>query len=263
MNVKFTPGDFVIRGSYAKGFKAPSLKQLYLYFKDSNHEISGNENLLPEIANNFSLSADYQYQFTRHLIEAGISFFYNSSENAIQLAVDTARAGWGKYFNVDNNKYRTKGLETRLAYHFMQRMTLQVGYSLTGRSRIDDTEKYEYSGDIASSLTYQSRRYNYELAVSYKYSDDYLDFNGNFNSNEELNGIAYRSIDHYQIMDITLLKPLFQNRLTLSGGIKNLFDVKLVESSGTLNYHGSGSTSTAIGYGRTYFLKVTFQIDKF
>lgn len=263
MNVKFTPGSFAIRGSYAKGFKAPSLKQLYLLFVDNNHTISGNENLLPEIANNFSLSTDYHIQDKKHSVEAGVSFFYNSSINAIQLAVDTNRPGWGVYFNLEDNKYRTKGIETRLAYHFMQRITLQVGYSLTGRSRLDEVKKFEYSGDIASSFSYRSHKYNFELAAFYKYSDDYLEFNGNFNADGKLSGIAHRYVDPYHTLDITLSKPLFQNKLNISGGVKNLFDITLVDSRGTLNYHGSGGNSTAVGYGRTYFIKINFQIDKF
>jgi len=263
INLKVTPGSFIFRGSYAKGFKAPSLKQLYLQFIDSNHEISGNENLLPETADNFNLSADYQHQFSKYSVETGISFFYNSIENAIQLAVNTDRPGWGTYFNVENDKFRTKGFETRLTYDFMHRFTLQAGYSLTGRSRFDDPERFEYSGDIASSLRYQNRKYNFELAIFYKYTDDYLEFNGNFNADGELSGIAQRYVNPYHTLDFTLSKPLFQNRLTISGGVKNLFDITLVGSSGNLNYHGSGGTSTAVGYGRTYFVKLSFQFEKY
>lgn len=263
INLKYSPAGFTFRGSYAKGFKAPSLKQLYLNFIDSNHEIHGNEGLLPEIANNFSISADYKNQYGVHSVDLGVSLFYNSSTDAIQLAVDTLRAGWGSYFNVKNSKYRTKGIESKLTYRYMQQLTWQVGYSLIGRSRIDRTNIFEFSGDIASSLIYHNPKYNFELSAYYKYTDDYLDFTGNFNSNMQLNGVAQRQIDPYHSLDITLSKPVFKNRFTISGGIKNVFDVTLVNSSGTLNYHGGNSTSTAIGYGRTYFLKLNIQIDKY
>jgi outer membrane receptor for ferrienterochelin and colicins len=262
LNLKFNPGNFVFRGSYAKGFKAPSLKQLYLVFIDNNHKIYGSEDLLPEIADNFSLSADYLWQYNRSAIEPELSLFYNSSKNAIQLAVDINNPGWGKYFNVAST-YRTQGMETSISFHYRPYLTLQVGYSLTGRSRLDNPTRFEYSGDIASSMTYQNNRYNFILAVFYKYTDDYLDFNGNFDAQGEMSGIAQRYVKSYNMMDLTLTKPLFQNRLTISIGAKNLFDIKLVESSGTLNYHGSGDKSTAVGYGRTYFLKLNFQIDKY
>ena len=37
-----------MRLSYAKGFRAPSLKELYFLFVDINHSLYGNENLAPE-----------------------------------------------------------------------------------------------------------------------------------------------------------------------------------------------------------------------
>jgi outer membrane receptor for ferrienterochelin and colicins len=58
-NIKYKPGNFTFRTSYAKGFNAPSLKQLYLEFIDNNHEIYGNPALHPETGDSYNLSSDY------------------------------------------------------------------------------------------------------------------------------------------------------------------------------------------------------------
>jgi outer membrane receptor for ferrienterochelin and colicins len=43
---------FTLRASYANGFRAPSLKELYLFFVDVNHDIVGNEDLDAERSHN-------------------------------------------------------------------------------------------------------------------------------------------------------------------------------------------------------------------
>ncbi len=59
-NLKYTPDNFTFRASYAKGFRAPSLKQLYLEFIDNNHHVFGNKDLNAETANNASASVIYR-----------------------------------------------------------------------------------------------------------------------------------------------------------------------------------------------------------
>jgi outer membrane receptor for ferrienterochelin and colicins len=57
INFKYSWGDnHNLRFSYARGFRAPSLKELYLFFIDSNHEIEGNPDLKAENSNSFNFS---------------------------------------------------------------------------------------------------------------------------------------------------------------------------------------------------------------
>jgi outer membrane receptor for ferrienterochelin and colicins len=263
LNLKINPGAFIFRGSYAKGFSAPSLKQLYLQFIDSNHEIFGNEDLKSETANNFNLSGNYLVSFEKHSVSFEIDLFYNSINNAIQLAIDTERPGWGKYFNVNGDDYKTKGLEATLNYNYSQNITVNTGVIITGVSTLNKQSNFYYSRDIVSSVVYHNSKYNYEFAVYYRYSGKSVDFAGNFDSNQELIGIAQRSIDDYHTMDISLSKNLYKEKLMVSGGVKNLFDVTMVNSQGNINFHGGSGNSIATGYGRSYFIKFSFLFDKY
>jgi outer membrane receptor for ferrienterochelin and colicins len=262
-NIKYQPGNFTFRGNYAKGFRAPSLKQLYLQFIDSNHEIYGNPDLKSETADNISFSGDYRYSRGKHAIDFGTDIFYNSIQNAIQLAIDTNRPGWGIYFNVEEQRYITKGIEASISYHFFPRVSISGGLLTTGRSRLDDESIFEYSTDYVATAKYHSPRHSYELSIFYKYNDDYLDFAGNFTAEGELSGYGQRFIKGYHSMDITLSKFFFGNRLILATGIKNVFNVTLVESTGNLNVHGSGADAAAVGYGRTVFIKISYRIEKY
>lgn len=262
LNLKINPGNFIIRTSYAKGFRAPSLKQLYLEFIDNNHEIYGNPQLKPETGNSLNISVDYSFKKDKQAVDVTLSAYYNLISDAIQLVIDTTRPGWATYLNIGGDNFKTQGIESRFQYYFFPRLTLGFGVSLMGKSRLENPQQYVYSTDYAGSVKYQNLRYNYELAIFYKYTDDYLDFAGNFNAEGNLDGIAQRFVTHYHTLDLSFSKIFPAIGITVTTGIKNLFDVTLLDSYGNLNFHGSDSQSTPAGYGRTYFLKLNYRFSK-
>lgn len=262
LSLKFTPSSFVFRGSYGKGFRAPSLKQLYLEFIDNNHEIHGNENLKAETADNLSLSASYSSTRKRHAVNLELNLFYNSIHNAIQLAINTARPGWGQYFNIEGMNYITKGMDARIRYRFSPLLTLNTGVITTGRIRLDGSDKFEYSTDFVASANYLIEKPAVQLSLYYKYTDDYLEFAGNFDSEGQLNGVAQQFMESYHMLDFTTSKYFFGEKLSLVAGVKNILDVTLVDSFGALNIHGSSSDSAAAGYGRTFFIKLGYRFEK-
>lgn len=263
INLKFNPGTFVFRASYAKGFSAPSLKQLYLFFVDNIHSVYGNPNLKPETANNFNLSGNYTLNYEKQSLTFGMNAFYNSIYNAIQLAIDTQRPGWGMYFNVAGNDYKTKGLETTLTYNYSPKITVSAGAITTGTSEIEKQSTFSYSTDLTSSVIYHGLKYHYEIAVYYRYTGKSTDFAGNFNANHQLLNVEQQSIKDYNTLDITFSKSLIKDKLILTGGAKNLFNVTLVNSQGSVDPHGTSGNSVTTGYGRSYFIKLSFQFDKF
>jgi outer membrane receptor for ferrienterochelin and colicins len=262
--VKYEPGNFTLRGNFSRGFRPPSVKQLYLEFIDSNHEILGNENLKSEEGYNLSFSGNYSQSVNRHNFDLSLSAFYNSIQNAIHLAIDTSFAGYGKgkYFNLKEEKYKTQGFEFKIKYHFFPRITFTSGLIITGRSIYGSNNEYAYSTNYASSLQYSSPKYNYEIGVFYKYNDEYLEFEGNFDEDGELINISQRPIAAYHIMDITLSKNFRKLRITIFTGIRNLFDVTMVDSAGNLFIHDSGSSSKAVDYGRVFFIGLNYKLEK-
>ena len=262
LNVKFTPAAFIIRGSYAKGFRAPSLKQLYLEFIDNNHEIHGNENLKAETADNLSLSAGYNLARKRHAVSFELNLFYNSIHNAIQLAINTERPGWGKYFNIEGMNYITKGFDARIRYRLSPAFTVNTGVITTGRIRLDNANKFEYSTDFVVSANYLIEKPAIQLALIYKYTDDYLEFAGNFDTDGQLNGIAQQFMEGYHMLDMTISRNFFREKVSLVAGVKNMLDVTLVDSFGAINIHGGAGDDAAAGYGRTFFIKLGYRFEK-
>lgn len=261
-NLKFQIPSFVLRASYAKGFRAPSLKQLYLQFIDNNHEIYGNPELKPETADNISLDFRYSRMQNRHAVDASVNLFYNRIHQAIQLAISTDRPGWGTYFNVEGRDYTTRGAEVALRYRFSPGFSLTGGMVTTGRLKLNSTSDYAWSTDFVSSVSYRHVRRNLQGALFYKFTGDYLEYAGNYNAAGQLNGIAQQWIDGYHTLDLTLSGDLLTDRLNIAAGIKNILDVTMVHASGTLAVHGSSQENMMAGYGRTYFIKAGFRFNR-
>jgi outer membrane receptor for ferrienterochelin and colicins len=229
---------------------------------DNNHEIHGNEYLKAETANSLNLSLSYNLTRDRNSWEFKINAFYNSIKNAIQLAISQQQSGWGKYFNIDNTLYKTKGAEVGINYRYSPNLTASAGMISTGSISLDDPDRFEWSTDFISSATYRFDKLNVQAAIFYKYSDDYLEFAGNYDPEGNLIDVAQQFMSGYHTLDINLVKDLFDKKLSLSAGLKNIFNVTMVNSYGSINFHGSNGNAAAAGYGRTFFIGINYKFEK-
>jgi outer membrane receptor for ferrienterochelin and colicins len=96
------------RGSYSKGFRSPSIKELYLYFVDVNHNVQGNPDLQAEQSNNFNLVLQYGIENRKTAWSTELTGFYNVIDNGITLAQSTGTLY--TYINVD--KFKTPSIFT-------------------------------------------------------------------------------------------------------------------------------------------------------
>ena len=124
LGLMYKLGNCSLRGSYAGGFRAPTLKEMYMNFYMGNiFMIYGNPNLKPESSHNFSLSAEY-LKGNHNLTVTG---FYNIVDNRITTAWNQALGGQVytnmsrlQVMGVDANasgKYRC-GISWRLSYAY-------------------------------------------------------------------------------------------------------------------------------------------------
>ncbi len=90
----------------------------------------------------------------------------------------------------------------------------------------------------------------------------YLDFAGNFNTEGQLEGTSQQYMSGYHTLDLTVSKDLFENRLNISAGCKNIFNVMLVNSFGSIDPHNTSDGSGAAGYGRTFFFSLNYRFTK-
>jgi len=253
------------RISYARGFRAPTLKELYLEFKDSNHDLSGNKDLKAETTNSYNASFDYTLSATKFRWKIEPSAFYNDGKDAITLIVTDPESNSAT--NVNLGGRRTLGGELNTNLFLTNGLSVGAGFSRTG-----ETFDEEGTGDYLPMIYYN----NYTANAKYSFKNfravlmANLKYYGETPSlamiPEESGGGYYRVFkDPYGNLEITFTKNLWKNRLTLVVGGKNLFDnyggrIYGYEDYGEPDYQYE--RKVPLNYGRTWFLKLNLRLMK-
>jgi outer membrane receptor for ferrienterochelin and colicins len=257
LNLKYSFNtNIALRASYARGFRAPSLKELYFYFVDINHNIVGSEDLKAESSHNFSLSATYTKVLSSAIYKIEPSAFYNDINNMITLAL----AEGTEYSYVNIGDYKTHGvqLNNELAYNHLK---FSIGIACTGRynkeSESNNVSTYNYSPELRSSFLYEFKKQQLTIALFYKYTGELPTYIAN-----EDNSIRETITEDYHTADMTVTKSFWKKRISVGVGSKNIFDVKNISSVSSGSAHSSGSGSTPVAMGRTYFTKIDFNLSR-
>ncbi len=133
LGVMYKLGPVSLRGSYAGGFRAPTLKEMYMSFNMANiFMIYGNEELEPERSHNFSLSGEYG---TRRY-NATLTGFYNIIDNNITTAWSEALGGM---LYVNMSPMQVYGADVNLSANYDFGLKLRLSYTYT-HEHIDEGE---------------------------------------------------------------------------------------------------------------------------
>jgi len=243
----------LIRFSYARGFRSPSLKDLYFYFVDVNHNIKGNEDLKAEYSHNFSLSYSRSFTVKNVGLKVENLNFYNTIENLITLAQATATEY--TYFNL--SKFKTLGTQLQFEARW-KGLTTTLGGSYVGRynelSETMEVNEFYFSPEGRCNLQYSFKK-NLTISVFYKYTGKTPNIGIDENSQMYLS-----SIDDYHMLDMSISKTFWQKRLNVTLGAKNLFNVRDIVGTSSGSAHSVSSSSIPMAMGRTYFIKTDINL---
>jgi len=259
LNLKYALNKSAFRFSYAKGFRAPSLKELYFNFNDVNHSLFGNSNLKAETSDNYSAALQQKFLLKEILLKAELSAFYNQIYNQINFAQTNLGGDSLEYFNV--GKSQTKGLNLNLTVLY-ENLQFNLGASYTGRSNrlAEDNpiDLFSYTTEYIANFSYRFKKPQLTIAAFAKHQGELPGFG--YNSDGE---ISKQTIDSYQIFDATISKFFWKQRLNVALGCKNILDVQNVRASlSGGGAHSSGGSSISVGTGRTLFLKLSLSFKK-
>jgi len=255
--------EFSLRASYAKGFRAPSIKELYLEFVDVNHNIKGNPDLEAEHSQNLNIALKYSHEKETYDYGIELSLFYNNINHSISLASVDFNSSLYTYVNVDN--MITQGFQLNFNNRVYPWLEIKIGYGETGRKQIfknNVTYDMVYSPDLVANVNYLWRKPDINFSVFYKFNGAYPEvFLGDNNQ-------VYQTImDSYNTMDLSISKWFWQHRVNAQIGTKNLFDNTNIILSGDTGsgggVHSSNSGSSPVAWGRTYFVKLALALKKF
>jgi outer membrane receptor for ferrienterochelin and colicins len=120
-----------VRGSYSQGYRAATLKEMYLSFIDGTHYIIGNPKLQAEQSQHVQLSASYQvYEKQRDYLQFIITSYYNDIMRGIALVpMDTTDSLNPKY-NYVNITHQSNLINTIQTDGQYKNVHFRLGYSL-------------------------------------------------------------------------------------------------------------------------------------
>lgn len=252
-----------VRLAYARGFRAPSLRELYFYFFDANHQIIGNPDLQAELSHSFNGSYSLQLKDAGSIKWSLVgSGFFNVVSNLVGNAQSATNPQLTTYINI--GKYKSTGgtLTSNFRWNNLQ---AAAGFGYTGRynhySEEDKTlPEFKWSPEATANVTYAFTKIGLDASLFFKYTGKLPRYLAVTTNNQSI--ITLTETDDYSWADFSLSKKLFKY-ITLQSGIRNLFNVVKVNSTAADGgIHSSGGGTTPIGYGRSYFLSLAFSINK-
>lgn len=240
------------RASYSRGFRAPSLKELNLFFVDINHNIQGNNDLKAENSDNFNVGLNYKKLMGSTLLKFDVSAFHNAIYDMIDLAVVDIESQFYSYINV--GKFKSQGINFTAELK-KERYNISLGFGTIGRynnlvENMGGVNNFSYANEIRFNNQYTIPVIETDLSVFYKYNGAVPGY-----SIDESGKVTQTQVQAYSMMDVTVSKKFWKNKVQFTTGVKNLLNVNNINFSGqgTGGAHSGGGSSMPIGMGRFVF----------
>ena len=246
---------FTFRASYAQGFRAPSLKELYFYFVDVNHDIVGNDALAAERSHNANATLSYRHAKDKGVYTSEVNAFYNVVDDLITLA----QVSGTRFTYLNIGQYRTLGGSIGAAWdngHWI----ISTGAAITGRydelAEAND-EPFLFAPEARASITKQWLRKGWSGSLFWKWQ-------GRLSNYVSVNDTEIRRsfIDAFHMADVSLTKRLCKNRFAVTTGCKDLFNVQNVNASLSGGAHAGSSSAVPMTTGRTAFIRLELDLKK-
>lgn len=247
VGVMYKIGNCALRGSYAGGFRAPTLKEMYMdFFMGNIFMIYGNEDLKPETSQNFSLSAEYlkgRYNLT-------VTGYYNLVDNRITTAWDQEQQGM-VYLNIDD--VRIAGMDVNASVKFPCGIGTRVSYAYThehvgsGQPYVSSTRPHTATARVEYDKKWKNYAFNVMLSgrvLSKVTVDEYT----SYTSYEETEQVTYPA---YTIWKLSLTQKIWKG-ISLTMAVDNLFNY-------VPSYYYNNSPSTT---GTTFMAGLSLDVDK-
>jgi len=258
---------FELRANVGTSYRTPNFEELYYYFVDSNHDVRGNENLDPE--NGFTAFVNLKKRSWINDISLlnTLKLSYVDVQDKIDIAIVNTLPLQYQFINID--AYKLWGLTSENALK-TDRWTFKLGATLQGISRINNNEPnakddFLYSYQLNTSSTYHLKEWDTFITLLLKYQGSQEQYAATGDTDDLGNNIYEKqTTDGYGWLDASIKKSFFNNKLTTTLGARNLLDITNVNvessnSSGAI--HASGNQSLLLGYGRSFYLKLTYNLN--
>ncbi len=239
--------DFSLRGSYAGGFRAPTLKEMYMNFYMGNiFMIYGNPDLKAETSHNFSLSGEYNRR--RHNIT--VTGFYNIVDNRITTAWNKVKEGM-IYTNM--SRLQVAGVDASATGKYRFGLSWRVSYAYTyehirkGEPLLSSTRPHTATARISYDKNWKN--YGFCLSLSGRLlSKVTADVYTSMTSYEETEKQTYPG---YTIWKLSLVQHIWRG-INVNLAVDNLFNYRP-------EYYYSNSPTTT---GTAFYAGISLDLEQ-
>jgi len=260
LNIKFDfNSNWVMRASYARGFRAPSLKELHLAFVDPKHNLRGNENLKAETGHNFQLTFTRTTKiYKNYTLAIEPMLFYNKINNMIDLVRLNATTVAAQYNNINNFENVGFNLNTSV---ISNTVIMQVGYAFSAKQNSimaqSNTNTYFYTNEFRANTSYTFTKNETSISLFYKYNGAIQNYQYNMSDNTIILG----HIADFSLLDLTVNKYFLKRKVNVTFGSKNILNTTNIQANLVTGPHGNTGNSALIAMGRTYFVTLKINLD--
>jgi len=252
-----------LRGSLGKSYRTPTFEELYTKQIFDGHHFTGNENLIPEISTSYEVGIKKTSDFDAgSSLASTFTASYLDVDDRIDMAfVRINESNTPEYEYINISKYRMWNFSTGQQFK-TNNLTINVGAALIGISQklenqvFTSDDKFLYSYNLNSSISYSFPKWNSVFSAYYKYNGKTQQFI------EASSEYVISEVEGSSWLDASFRKSFFTNKFDVTLGARNLLDVTNVRQTRTGEGAGhAGPSSQMLAYGRSYYLKLTYNLN--
>jgi len=255
--------EIELRGSLGKSFRTPTFEELYSRQIFDGHHFTGNENLVPETSTSYEIGIKKSTYFNSGLaLTNNFTGSYLDVNDKIDMAfIRINESNTPEYAYINISDYKMWNFST--SHQFKKdNWMFNVGAALIGISQkienqvFSSDDRFLYSFNLNSSISYSFPKLNSVFSAYYKYNGRTQQF---LEASQEY---VISEIDASNWLDASFRKSFFENKFDVTVGARNILDVTNVNQTraGEGAGHG-GSSNLMLAYGRSYFLKLTYNLN--
>lgn len=266
LSAKQTLGDsWELRGVFGSSNRTPSYDELYTYFVDVNHNVQGNPDLNPEsgISAFFHIKKHSKIVGNEMRLKNKLTLNYLNVRDRIELVVVSQNPLAYQYNNIDS--FRAIGFFSENEVYY-KNFKGQIGLTVQGVSKVLDSrtqsnDDFLYNLQLNTNLAYTLPQWDTTFSLFFKHIGEQQQFVEKTNEQGDQEFVAGKT-DPYSLMDVTINKSFFEDSFIVTLGARNILDVTEVDTTafegGT---HNGPPTQIPLGYGRSYFLKLAYNLN--
>ena len=243
-------------------FRAPNFEELFFYFVDSNHNVQGNPDLNPEDGISVFLHLEKKWALRDiGLLKSSIKSYYFDINDKITFAVASEEEEdenlQFSYYNVDASKILGFAWENSLKYNNWQ---ANLGLNYIGEASSlytpENGKDYLWSFNLQSSISKYFPSIKTYVSALLKHNGRSLVYM------EQDDEVTTKKTNAFTWLDASARTQL-TNNLELTLGVRNIMDIVTVGTSDVSTGTHSATTSNTqlFGNGRSYFLKLLYQLN--